>query len=670
MTSAPARFVTVLVTTLAVLVATLVVGGSSTRPALAAFDQPVQLIIVEQDFQVAPGVPLEMTLRSPFDLHLDDIAERGSVTVSIGQPLETRDDLVAVSGGSFGIIVDSVQLALSDIDRHDDRLSITVPTETDTKLRAALRLPDEGLAPVRVDIDDGNGLVAELTTFVYRPDTTGRVLPVAIAMGAPVNATIDERGLPRVDEGDLAHLEALATVAASTPLPLFVNLPPSVVTALGRQRPDILESLESALRGRSVASAPELPLDPSGAADAGAAALYSSWSSTGDATTQRLLGANPVYAVQVMDAPLSPQGAQLLADRGTTLLLADPRVFDRLDGTPGMYADPSKVVQASLADAGETLNIKVADRRVAALLERTSTDPTLSAIRVIADLLLIRQTASATGPFGGRSVVVATSDLGVPDPDVFRAFTTLLQRVPAVHAVDITQAADDPLAQAASGRPIRVALGPVQPTGVAERIALADTMRERAQQALSMLPDDDERRSVWLQRLEPLPSLALGDGAVATIVSNLDAQIREVTDAVVPPAPFSVTLGGNRTTLRFRVRNTSSTTLRVRVHMSSSAAKVTFPANDAVVELSPNATTEITTPVVARSLGKSAVFVELLTPDAGMHIAPAVPVTARVNPLSAIGNVITATFVVLLAVWWFRHWRRHPRRRATTLPVQ
>jgi len=137
---------------------------------------------------------------------------------------------------------------------------------------------------------------------------------------------------------------------------------------------------------------------------------------------------------------------------------------------------------------------------------------------------------------------------------------------------------------------------------------------------------------------------------------------------VQPPDSFSVTLTGRSTELRLRIENQSEDELRVLVRPSSS--KLRFPSGDMLVMLEPAGATRVEIPVVARSNGTSRAEITLLTPN-GRVIAGPVVVTAHVNAITGLGQVITGGAVLVLASWWGSHLlrRRRARRAAAGLAI-
>ncbi|MGH9135083.1 MAG: hypothetical protein ACRDZZ_14185, partial [Ilumatobacteraceae bacterium] len=64
----------------------------------------------------------------------------------------------------------------------------------------------------------------------------------------------------------------------------------------------------------------------------------------------------------------------------------------------------------------------------------------------------------------------------------------------------------------------------------------------------------------------------------------------------------------------------------------------------------------------ARSNGTSEVLVELHTPS-GSAIGEPIALTARVNALRGLGQLLTGAALLVLVTWWFSHFRRTRRER-------
>ena len=142
---------------------------------------------------------------------------------------------------------------------------------------------------------------------------------------------------------------------------------------------------------------------------------------------------------------------------------------------------------------------------------------------------------------------------------------------------------------------------------------------------------------------------------------RISSEADAVRDSVAVPPPFPFTLTGRESVLRLNIRNDADEPRLVVVRARS--PKLTFPEGNLEVELAPSGNTEIELPVVARSNGTSSVEVELLTPAFEQTVDGPVILTARVNALTGLGQVITGGAVLVLLSWWFGHFRRRRRER-------
>jgi hypothetical protein len=196
---------------------------------------------------------------------------------------------------------------------------------------------------------------------------------------------------------------------------------------------------------------------------------------------------------------------------------------------------------------------------------------------------------------------------------------------------------------------------------LAARLERIELTRLAAESSASMLVDD-AAADAWRAQLDALVNTALTDEQVDAVLSDITAEAEAIRNAVEPPQPFDFTLTGRSSTLRLNVRNNSDQTLQVLVRARS--PKLTFPTGDQLVELSPAGSTEVVIPVEARSNGTSSIEVELLTPAFEQRIDGPVVLTANVNALTGLGQVITVGALLVLVSWWFSHFRRQRRARS------
>ena len=210
------------------------------------------------------------------------------------------------------------------------------------------------------------------------------------------------------------------------------------------------------------------------------------------------------------------------------------------------------------------------------------------------------------------------------------------------------------------GEAVTVELDDEPPVDLSRRVADVDAARFRMADVSSMLPAGDARPQQWDETLRTSLTTGIGDPGANALITGVTRDLDAVRASVVPPEPYSFTVGGREATIPLSITNTSATALTVEVHLQSD--KLTFPANDLVVDLPPNATTEVPVEIVARSNGVSPMSVLIRTPFGGQITDPVV-LTARVNNLTGLGRVVTVGLLIVLATWWLTYFKRRRRQQ-------
>ena len=130
---------------------------------------------------------------------------------------------------------------------------------------------------------------------------------------------------------------------------------------------------------------------------------------------------------------------------------------------------------------------------------------------------------------------------------------------------------------------------------------------------------------------------------------------------MVVPTGFSFNLTGRTTSVPITLKNNADIPLTVRVRMSS--PKLQFPDGDQTVEVPPQSFHEVKIEINALSNGTTGVTLEVFTPLGDVRLAPPVPLTASINALSGVANLLTGAALLVLLTWWVRHFRRDRRGR-------
>ncbi|MGH9135069.1 MAG: hypothetical protein ACRDZZ_14115, partial [Ilumatobacteraceae bacterium] len=540
-----------------------------------------------------------------------------SVRVTALEPITLRSEVSAVLGGDFRRAVDSAVYDLVEtlVDEPAAtsstrrRLVLDVQTATRGEVRRELALPRAGLYPITVEVRYRNLLLDRHVTFMERLATTESGVYPRSQLNLSVVASIPDPG-PEPDALDLvestARITELAQLGEVVTAPLTVSVPPVVATALAGE-PELAARLRAALAGDEVLAQPQALLDPSAAVAAGLAEAFTRELREGEDVLRQALPSTASRRVAwLATEPLSAGGASMLRDLGVQIVVTPFDVYLGLDSNQSTavrndLTDPSLLIAGDLPGGGE-LALGVVDP-IGALLETDRGDagtPTEIAVHLFADLMALR---IQLGP-AARSVILATPDLGIPDPDVLADVEDFADEHPDVgfQALSFVPGTTGPFM--INGEPVHVTFPPAAGPDLAERVHAIDLVRLHMEETATMLPADDQRPARWRTELEALLSTGIDDATVSARLARIDTALAAIEQAIEPPAPFTFTLAGESNTITLRIANTGNTALRIGVRISG-PSRLQFPAPDTEVLLEPNTITDVEIPVRARSNGTS-----------------------------------------------------------------
>jgi len=646
------------------------VGGVTVAHALGT------LQLVSQRFNVGPDDRLEFVFERPTavtDADMDSL----QLEVIAHEPIANRDDVEAAEAGDLPFTVDIVDLPAQRIAvLADGTLRVRIPLELEAADEFAMQMSRAGVYPFSLTLSDASGEIADLVTFVQRMPASkadvGPGLAIALATTTSADVALDVDGRPTVDAADLNALLDLVDALEASKVRMAVAVRPlllSTVAATGPAGEALVARLVTALAEHDVLSMPQLPLDVSHAADAGAATLYTRWLRAGEDTMLDKAAVAPTRTAHLVTTTLSRPGANLVRDLGARVLVLTPDSYDDLPGSLQTYTDTSLLVGVGTvprADGGvaDSIDAAVVDRSLGAALSAPAASPALTAVYMAAELLGLRAQILATGGDVGRhGVTLGTPDLTPPSPDVLLAFTELISRTPGLRPTGLDELVV---------RTDRLRLGDVEVVvdlpddsgGVlSERLDLVDELTLSARSAGSMLGADAGLQSEWNTLIALIPSDGLTDDDVGTIADSLRTAQDAVLRAVEMPGSFSFNLTARTGTVPITFHNPTDQPITIRVRLSSS--KLVFPEGDEVVTLDPNAFTEVKVPIEARSNGTIPVTLEVLTPEGEVPLTAPIPLEAKVLALAALGNIVFAGVVLLVLAWWARTALRHRRREQT-----
>jgi hypothetical protein len=545
--------------------------------------------------------------------------------------------------------------------------TVSDPDDVDAADGGVLALARPGVYPVTVELVVDGTVLATNETFVDRlPATppTGRS-PTQVAVVADV-ADPGPSPTPAELAAGRADLQALAESADALGGVITVRVPPVVADEVETRAPVLLATLRTSLAGAEVLADPSPSLDPSAATAAGLQDTFSRALRAGEDQVGAVLpSSQPVRSGWLVDDPISASAASMLRDPlGFDLLVFGTDVYNTVPGGIGGYHDWSQAFDVDLGDGAALPGMLVSpsshwlDR---ADLDRRQLTPTDGAVRLMAELV-VRQGLDPTLP---RSVVLQLPAGVAPDPEVASALSSYLTETPAFGLVHLSGVPAATTVMDVPGRgPESVRLPPVAGPDLTGRVQRVNVMRLSVTGAASMLADGTQL-TAWTGRLDALLSTDVSDADAAAELASIGAEVGDLYAQVDRINPFTFTLTGRSSTLRLNIRNSGPHDLRVIVRPSS--PKLRFPDGEVPVVLGAKRATEVLIPVEAQSNGTSAVGIQIVTPTGGQTVQGPVVMTARVNALSGLGQVVTGGAVLILVSWWYGHFRRRRRQRRAML---
>ncbi len=680
----------------AVAIAAVAVAAPIGPPQHAAAADGIVLVLTDQPFAVAPNATWTATFRVIGDLgsaepaavaapqstvFLPSVpstpattptaqpAPRVEAEVRAYRPITDRATLERALTGRLPDVVARVTVpaTLSD-EGGQTTLAVSVPTAARTGDPQKLAMARTGLYPLSVELRIDGEPLASHDTFIERLSTTAPrgTAPINVAIVAAVG---DPGARPSAATLSEAHdeLARLAATASAVGGPMTVQIPPVLVEGLAAEDPALLATLQRALTAAEVLALPRHPLDPSSADAAGLDDAFSRELRAGeDLLGTAIPSSPPQRSAWVTSNAISRPAAAMLRDPlGYDLIVVDRSLYDDFAGSIGGYHDAQRSFVLDVG-GGDTLPGLIPDP-ASRWLDRRQLDAdgiasTDGAVRIMADLIVARR---ELGPGVRRSAILKTPAGVMPDAEVAGALAGYVAAVPDFRLAPLSAlAATTDAMEIPGARTEVVRLPDTAGPDLTERAHRIEVAREYAAGAGSMLRDG-QQLGEWNADLDALQTTGLDDDAVEAALQRVTDAATEIYNQVEAPRPFSLTLTGRRSSLRLNLRNNGSHTLRVVVRPSS--PKLRFPEGDKTVDLLPGGPTEVVLPVIAQSNGTAAIGIEVVSPVGGREVEGPVVLTARVNALSGLGQVVTGGALLVLVSWWYGHFRRRRRARRAQL---
>ena len=612
--------------------------------------------LVAQPFNILTSVNATFTLSVPAGASIDN---NDVIDVRLHRRVANRDSFRSIADGSAqAAVIDRYQQSLGRVRRDSNgRIALAVPIDTRPNGNA-LDIPFDGVFPLSIAIvDDATKQdIASVLTFINRREpglvTQNVAATTVVNLAAP--PALQPDGTVVVTDDVRAQVARLVAFLSGTNTPITVGVQPELIAALGDAADpadaQLFVSLREQLLKRSIVTSTFVPTDP---AEMSALGLNDEWVEQlrlGTAILSRYLPGVPLRTDSLMvSRQLDRLSISLLRTAGISSLILFP---DALTGVES--ESPLGVIAHPSGRDNEFIAVSAVDPRIAADLATPSLTPALTGYRAAAELLVARDDLVAGGVSPDWIRLVASTPTGAMfDDGVLPVISRALAGAPGITMTDMSSRQ-----LVTSQHPALVFQPTIPDPGNGRRAALI-AARTEMNAVVSMLAEDDPQREKW-SRILAVGTSAHIDNATDWITA-VRQQTRDLRRAVTVTTPGNITLASRNTRIRLQIRNDSQTPLTVRVRLASAKLKLTDPVQ--MVNLVPGAITEVVVPATTRTNGRFPITVRVTTPEGAQEVVPLIYVTARVNAIAGLGQLVSISLLMVLLAWWWSHRRKSRRRR-------
>jgi hypothetical protein len=565
-----------------------------------------------------------------------------------------------VQGSTPSQIVETVDLDVGDLAINDNGDLVAVIASGSAQNEIGLR--KTGVYPVSLSMRTGSIERFRFTTFVnfITGQTSNNTLSVSVVaeLEAPLNQL--PNGNIEVIDSTRTTVQNLVGALAGEGGAMSLAISPELLNSLANsENPNdaaLLGSLQLVLSRHQILASTFVPFDVSSAQRSDLESEFIQQLDRGKGILDLRNGDAPINPrTWFSTRPISRDGISLLAQLGYTNVVFSPnaaRAFGSLSSYSVQYrAD-------YLSTDGPRVSLGVSDPVYAESLSKFTSGPVLASMGIAAELVTQQSELVRSQNQTLRDhVIVSTLDGSVPNPVLLNSLLVSLSRAP--------QLALRPLS--AIPRPTAASTPVNMPSStsvdLASRRSAIDELVALIASTSTMLDSPKDERMWWDDALLLVQSDRLNSDRFTDYTRGLAAQLRSFRAQVSVPESLTFTLGGKTSDLRLQLRNSSNTPMSVLVTLSS--AKLSFPEKPQIVRVDANSATDLIIPVVARANGTFPLEVVLYTPDGLTQVGKRIRLSARVSALAGLGQLASGVAILLLMSWWFTHWRKQNRAKAT-----
>ena len=632
-------------------------------PAAQAAVESSELTLTAQNFHIYTSGNLRFVLALNSQPLIDEFLSNPTAVfrVSLGQKISLGEKQVRAlnTGTEEFVATDSLDLTIREVTRRSDgqfeliALSTDIPSGT-----RRIEFNGSGIYPVRVEVLIDDVSRAALLTFVNRYDPSREVRPmpinVVVALDSPI--TLQPDGSRLIDQPTRTKIEKVIKLLTLDSSRMTVQISPELIDGLSRSsNPDdqsLLVQLVAALGSAPIVPGPYVQFDPSAASANKQADQFNAVIEKGITTWQQVLpSTRTISSIWFARKPLDENGLDLLVKAGVRSVVMLPTSSAAL----GEFDNAARPYRLESNDVD--LSLHLVDKNYVDQLSMPTKNAFSSATYLAAQILAQRRQIEAEGGTPAlRRVVLASRDGSVINEDLIHETMLILSRVPQQVALRTMTNLPAPRLDA-----YKPALSKVNIASFVERSTKIADLRKDTEKLRSTISPEATIWQDWNERLLVMSSDSMTDAKRDEFISATRDQLKKIRQSVTLQEGTTFTLGSRESTLRLDLQNSSDFAMTVQVQVVSS--KLRFKNEIATIQIPANGSNELVVDVVALSNGLFPVEVKIFTADGLSQLGKKIEVSARVNALAGLGQVVTGVGLLLLATWWVAHIRRKYRKK-------
>jgi hypothetical protein len=410
--------------------------------------------------------------------------------------------------------------------------------------------------------------------------------------------------------------------------------------------------LVAALGSAPIVSGPYVQFDPSAASANKQTDQFDALIERSSTIWQQVLpNTKIISSIWFAQQPLDQNGLDLLAKTGVRSIVMLPKSSVAL----GEFDNAARPYRLESNDADISLHL--VDKNYVDQLSTPTKNAFASATYLAAQILAQRsQIETEGGTPALRRVVLASRDGSVINEDLIHEALLILSRVP--QQVALRTMANLPAPRLDAYKPN---LPKVNSASFIDRATKIADLRKDIEKLRGTINPDATVWQDWDERLLVMSSDSMTDAQRENHISATRDQLKKIRQSVTLQDGTTFTLGSRESTLRLDLQNSSDFAMTVQVRVVSS--KLRFENDISTIQIPANSSNELVVDVVALSNGLFPVEVRIFSADGLSQLGKKIEVSARVNALAGLGQVVTGVGLLLLATWWVAHIRRKYRKK-------